>query len=80
MAALFDSLTPAQKLAFLNGAALTPPPGVTPQFIDPPNHNPLSYGIVIAGIALAAMAVIMRLYTRIFCAKKMRVEDCEFLL
>lgn len=80
MAALFDALTPAQKLAFLEGPALAPPLGVLPQFSNPPNQNAMSYGIVVTGIVLAALAVVMRLYARLVCTKKMRLEDCKFAM
>jgi hypothetical protein len=82
MEALFDSLSPAEKVRFLNGPALKPPVGVAPQFVHPPNRNALCFGIVVTGTILAALVVAMRMYTRIFCIKRLRLEDgrCRVLL
>jgi hypothetical protein len=75
----FDALTPAQKEQFLNGPALGPPPGVVPNFTDAPNRTALCFGITITCVVLVTFGAIIRLYTRIFCIKKMRVEDCMLM-
>jgi hypothetical protein len=75
MEALFDSLSPVEKARFLSGPALQPPPGIAPQFVNPPNRNALSFGIVVTGTILAVLVVAVRLYTRIFCIKRLRLED-----
>ncbi|KAF2106974.1 hypothetical protein BDV96DRAFT_654304 [Lophiotrema nucula] len=76
MEALFHSLSPEEQAIFLNGPALKPPPGIIPQFTNPPNRNALCFGIVVTGTILALLAVGMRLYTKIFCVKRLRIEDC----
>jgi hypothetical protein len=75
MEALIHSLTPAQMAAFLNGPALAPPPGVVPNFVDPPNNNPLCFAVSILSITLATVMVLVRLYSKIFCTKQLRWED-----
>jgi hypothetical protein len=75
MEAIFAALTPAEKEYFLDSPALAPPPGVVPNFIDPPNKLPLCLGLTIATTTVSVIVVSLRLYTRIFCIKKMRLED-----
>ncbi|RYP18288.1 hypothetical protein DL765_004008 [Monosporascus sp. GIB2] len=45
-------LPPAQQEAILNGPALAPPPGVMPNFDDPPNNN--MFTLVVIGILSVA--------------------------
>jgi hypothetical protein len=71
-----DALPPAQIEQFLDGPALKPPPGVVSNFSDAPNRTALCVGITITCIVLVTLGAIIRLYTRIFCMKKMRLEDC----
>ncbi|RYO83336.1 hypothetical protein DL766_002688 [Monosporascus sp. MC13-8B] len=35
----FAALSPAQQQAILHGPAMRPPPGIEPNFTDPPNRN-----------------------------------------
>ena len=64
----------------LQAPALTPPPGVVPNFLHDSSKDPLCYGITGAGIGLVTLAVLLRLYAKIFCAKKMKLEDCGLRL
>ena len=57
--------------------ALTPPPGVTPDFQDPFTLRPYfivasSFGLVVSGFAL-----LLRMYTKIAIVKHVRWEDCK---
>jgi hypothetical protein len=72
----FDALTLAQKEKYLNGPALKPPPGIVPNFTDAPNQTALCFGVTITCAILVTFGAVIRLYTRIFCIKKMRLEDC----
>jgi hypothetical protein len=76
MEAIFDALSPIQREILLNGPALAPPPGVIPNFTDPPSRKDLCVGLAIANISIAALVVGIRLYTKVFCVKKLRLEDC----
>lgn len=76
MDTLFAALTPEEKQAFLNGPALAPPPGVVPNFTNPPNRLRLCVGVTVITITVSVIVVFLRLYTRIFRVKKMRLEDC----
>ncbi|KAK8029843.1 hypothetical protein PG993_011134 [Apiospora rasikravindrae] len=71
------SSTPTQDEieALLNGPALTPPLGVKPNFESPPNHNGIGYGLISAMLAIAAIAIACRIYTRIIHPRRIRVED-----
>ena len=57
-------------------AALTPPPGVIPDFQDPFTLRP--YWIVTAalGLLVPGFFLALRLYTKIKIVKKLRWEDC----
>ncbi|KAK8062512.1 hypothetical protein PG997_014609 [Apiospora hydei] len=61
--------------ALLNGPALAPPPGVEPNFENPPNHNGTGYGLISAMLAIAAIAMACRIYTKIIHPKRIRIED-----
>ncbi|KAF2111376.1 hypothetical protein BDV96DRAFT_690295 [Lophiotrema nucula] len=75
MSAQFAALSPTQKHALLEGPALKPPTGVAPNFIDPPNENAIGYSVVIICASLSAAVVIIRLYAKVFCTKKVDGED-----
>lgn len=76
----FRNLTPAQRQKALEGPALLPPPGVKPNFTDPPNQNDLGYGLLSACAVICAIVVCIRLYAKIFCRRKMDIEDCKLAL
>ena len=77
MAEDFAKLTRAQQQVLLDGPAISPPIGIAPNFTDPERHYSLSWGVLITSAALSAIAVSIRLYTRIFCIRKLRIEDCK---
>lgn len=72
-----NALPRAMQEKILNGPALKPPPGVLPQFDDPPNLNSVGYGVVVTCAILAGTLVIARLYARAFYHKKIEFEDCK---
>ncbi|KAI1814154.1 hypothetical protein GGS20DRAFT_434774 [Poronia punctata] len=55
--------------------ALTPPPGVVPNFDDPPNKNYLGIFTNVICLILTITLVAARLYFKYFCVKKVHVED-----
>jgi len=71
-------LPPAQQEAILNGPALEPPPGVTPNFDQPPNGNVPT--LIVEGIliSLSTIAVVLAVYTKLFFVKHIYLEDCKY--
>lgn len=65
-----------QKL--LNGPALTPPPGVIPNFVNPDNVF-VGYVItVVLCVSTSTLVFWMRMYTKIYILQQTGWEDCEF--
>lgn len=75
----FASLSPDEQKAFYHGPAMKAPPGIIPNFENPPNKNTLMAGIIIACGVLSTVSVCIRLYLRIFTGNSitLRVEDCS---
>lgn len=65
------SLTPQQRQALLDGPALPPPPGVIPQFDDPPNMKTLAMAVEITCFLLSTITLCIRMYTRIFIFRRL---------
>jgi hypothetical protein len=57
-------MTPEQVEKLLNGPALKPPPGHTPQFENPPNENYIAYVVVTLCLAFATFSLAGRLVVR----------------
>lgn len=60
--------------------ALTPPPGIVPNFVDPPSQ---SYAIIIAIVFFLVSTtpfVLVRLYTRYYINQKLWWDDCKWNL
>ena len=58
--------------------AIPPPPGITPNFINPPS---LQHVVLIANIILSvvsALFVALRLYTTGFIIRTVGVDDCRY--
>ncbi|KAI1087997.1 hypothetical protein F5B19DRAFT_31656 [Rostrohypoxylon terebratum] len=55
--------------------ALKPPPGVTPNFVNPRNHNKLAIAVISICVSLVAILFLFRIITRIFYTHKTRIED-----
>ncbi|KAI0023352.1 hypothetical protein F4780DRAFT_77269 [Xylariomycetidae sp. FL0641] len=75
-----SQMTPEEKEAFLNLPALTPPPGVIPNFDNPPNQDAMVLGVTIFCLVIATIAVAIRAYAKIFCFRKVRYEDGFILI
>lgn len=75
--------TPAEQLqakiqAKLNGPAMVPPPGITPNFVNPPNLNHIVVLTLVLCMVFSTLAVVMRMYTKLFIIRKTAFEDCMF--
>ncbi|KAK0701933.1 hypothetical protein B0T26DRAFT_660242 [Lasiosphaeria miniovina] len=71
----FDSLPPILQEYILNQPARPPPPGVTSNFVDPPNKNRTAGAVVFLGIALVTICGLLRVYTRGFVTRTVKIED-----
>jgi hypothetical protein len=61
------AMIPASKL---NGPALAPPPGVIPNFDNPPNQDILIRVLFSIFLGLVTLAVVGRIYIRVFYLKQ----------
>ena len=56
---------------------LAPPPGITPNFVNPPSiHLEASITLVIC-LAITTPLVWLRLYTRLYIMKSRGLDDCK---
>lgn len=83
MASPTTTSTPEQSTAalqvLLNAPAGTPPPGVIPNFNHAPNlafYVPLTLSLC---IGLSTLAILMRMYTKLFLIRSRALEDCKCL-
>lgn len=66
-----------ERAESLDGPALAPPPHVVPNFENPPNNNPLAHAILAVNLVFSSLFLLIRAYSKIFCMKRVEVEDCE---
>jgi hypothetical protein len=59
----------------MDGPALTPPAGVTSDFDNPPNNNPLAVGVLSTCAAVATLCIIIRVYARVVLLRKVQIEE-----
>lgn len=65
----------------LLGPGLEPPPGEVPDFDHPgQTQQPVIIGVVVTCLVLVSIFVPLRLYTKLFIIKKLRLEDCKYTL
>ncbi|KAI1077037.1 hypothetical protein F5B20DRAFT_593640 [Whalleya microplaca] len=69
------NLSASQAELILNGPALEPPEGVTPNFEHPPNRNDLAHATNALCLILLVSFCLVRAYARLICVKKVRLED-----
>ena len=72
--------TPEQLQILLNGPALAPPPGVIPNFIDPPNLDRTGTVVQLITLIVSTLAIIMRIYTKARILHQIAGADCAALL
>jgi hypothetical protein len=63
--------------AKLEAPALQPPPGITSNFVDPPNRSDYAYAALIVCVSVVSGFAILRAYARIFYMKKVHLADCK---
>lgn len=57
--------------------AMRPPPGITPNFKDPPNLAGPSIAMITCAFLLIILAVGSRIYTKAVIIRKLVLEDCK---
>ncbi|KAI0402418.1 hypothetical protein F4802DRAFT_368299 [Xylaria palmicola] len=75
IACQMPDLTPPEYDPILNLPAYIPPPGVTPKFSNPPNQNALAIAVVTICTSIASILFLTRVYSRIFCSLRPKLED-----
>ncbi|KAI1412186.1 hypothetical protein F5Y13DRAFT_200180 [Hypoxylon sp. FL1857] len=75
----FSSLPPDEQAEILNGPAMQPPPGVVPNFNNPPNGNVMAQTVLGLCLALTTITVCGRLWIR-FLLKKIFIGDYLLIL
>ena len=76
------NMSPEQAQAalhtLLEGPAMSPPAGVAPNLHDPANPDVYVALTVTLCVAFATVAVILRMYTKVFILRVLAWEDCGF--
>lgn len=72
----FPSYPAAVQEKILDGPAMTPPDGVTPNFDHPSNLNTTALAVAVVCISLAVVAALLRFYSRLIVGKQLHLEDC----
>lgn len=73
-----ESETPSPTGDFLDWPiAPIAPPGYSRNLDNPSNKNELALGIVVTCIIVSTVLSILRVYSRVFVARKVRLEDCK---
>ena len=82
MATATVGMSPEQAQAalrtLLEGPAMSPPAGVVPNFDDPANLDIYVTLTITLGVAFSSVAVILRMYTKVFILRVLAWEDCGF--
>ena len=63
------------SIDYAHTPALPPPPGVTPNFVDPESQANLFVSVTAVCIALMLPIVIMRLYSRVCITRSFAIDD-----
>ena len=56
---------------------LTPPPGVTSNFVNPPSQSNITIIVMTVYLVLTTPLVILRMYTRAFVKGPVKWDDCK---
>ncbi|KAI1740697.1 hypothetical protein F4680DRAFT_83749 [Xylaria scruposa] len=69
------TLTSEEIEKIRNSAAAVPPVGVIPNYDNPPNNNHLALAVIVVGISVTTIACLIRFYAKVFCTRRVRLED-----
>ena len=70
--------TQAALRTLLEGPAMSPPVGVVPNFEDPANLDVYVTLTITLCVAFSTVAVVLRMYTKVFILRVLAWEDCGF--
>ena len=62
----------------LNQPVLPPPPGVMPNFTNPPDHGKLQIVVTSLLLGVTVLFLLNRVYMKVFIVKKYTWDDCKF--
>lgn len=68
--------TSQQTKALLEGPAAAPPPGVKSNFVNPESLSRYSVLISVMIVGISTLAILVRMYTKIWIIQKVEWEDC----
>ncbi|KAI1342769.1 hypothetical protein F5Y15DRAFT_412451 [Xylariaceae sp. FL0016] len=68
-------MTDAEEQACMHLPALAPPSNTVPNYVDPPHNNKLVLGVIGACVGLATIFCGIRAYSKIFCIRRLILED-----
>lgn len=71
------SMSQEELDALLAAPALDPPPGVTPNFENPPNKNGLAVAVTTLCIVISTLCLFLRAYVRMWREKTIHKEEGE---
>jgi hypothetical protein len=77
---LICHLPPEEQDKIINGPALAPPDGVTPNFQDPPNLNIIAHIATPLLVAVVAILVVLRFCSRVVIQRSVHLEDGKIFL
>ena len=72
-------MDPAAMEKLLEGPGLKPPPGIIPNFIDPPSLYGINIAVNSTCLIVATICVAIRAYTKFVIMRIHGWEDCELL-
>ena len=77
--AFFASVMVRGDMAALEAVGVVPPPeGVVPSFDAPESNAKMVVVSSVACLAVATLALCMRVYTRLAISKKFEMTDCKY--
>ena len=68
----------AELRTLLEGPAMSPPAGVIPDFDHAPNLDIYVKTTITLCVIFATLAVLLRMYTKVFILRALAWEDCRF--
>ncbi|KAI0532824.1 hypothetical protein GGR58DRAFT_506998 [Xylaria digitata] len=70
-----SGLSPDQIENIRNSPAAALPPGVIPDFDNPPNCNRFAVAVIVASLTITSSAVLIRFCSKAFCTRQAKLED-----
>ena len=71
----FAALSPQLQQEKLDGPGLEPPPGIVPNFENPPNGDAIAHGALAACIATVVIFVSLAIYAKLKHFRRFHLED-----